>query len=34
MLKENRTYLEAGAEVSALVLGASQDPDHLSTVQN
>ena len=32
MLKENRTYLEAGAEVSALVLGASQEDDKRTSV--
>jgi glycosyltransferase involved in cell wall biosynthesis len=32
MLKENRTYLEAGAEVSALVLGASQEDDKTTSV--
>ena len=32
MLKENRTYLEAGAEVSALVLGASLEDDKKTSV--
>ena len=32
MLKENRTYLEAGAGVSALVLGASQEDDKKTSV--
>jgi len=32
MLKENRTYLEAGAEVSALILGAPQKADTKTSV--